>query len=51
MSKRPQLNEDEPSGSLIRNKYIQVRQTEQKRELSSGFYFVDVSVKFGNFTS
>ena len=29
---RPQWNEDEPSGSWIRNKYIQVHQTVQKRK-------------------
>ena len=40
-----------PPRSWIRNKYIQVQQTEQKRKLSSVFYFVDVRVKFGNFTS
>ena len=48
---KPQSNEDEPSGSWIRNKYIQVQQTEQKRKSSSVFYVVDVRVKFGNFPS
>ena len=51
MTMRPQSNEDEPPGSCIRNRYVQVQQTEQKRKLSSVFYFVDLRVKFGNFTS